>query len=55
MYRHRIYRLTLPMGFIQHGPQQELRRIYGMDALGVVAKVDEILKRLEKEEWIKKA
>lgn len=41
--RCNVHRLTLPMKYIEHGPQKDLRKIYAMDVSGIVDKVKEIL------------
>ncbi|HHW17931.1 MAG TPA: 1-deoxy-D-xylulose-5-phosphate synthase [Firmicutes bacterium] len=38
-----VFKVTLPGKFIEHGSQQEVRRIYGLDAAGIVEKVRTIL------------
>ena len=41
--RSRIHKLSLPLRFIEHGSQSELRSIYGLDTPGIVRKIEDIL------------
>jgi 1-deoxy-D-xylulose-5-phosphate synthase len=42
--RCNVSRLTLPMRYIEHGPQKDLRKLYCMDVSGIVDRVEEIIR-----------